>query len=264
MKILTITGNHLRHKFFINSISEKHDVTASIIVGRESIMPSPPEKISDKDRENFIRHFKNRDDCEKKYFSLDEEYRCPNVIQINAEELNSKATSVFVKTISPDIVIIFGSGMIKSPLIEVMPKETINMHGGLSPRYRGSATMFWPFYFLEPAYAGLTFHYINTEPDAGDIIHQSVPSLSIGDRIHDVACKAVQQGALDFTKLLDFFLKKERFSSFKQKGTGKNFLSSDFRVEHLRMIYNTFNDDIVDHFINNKIAKKVPKLIRQY
>ena len=39
--------------------------------------------------------------------------------------------------------------------------------------------------------------------------------------------------------------------AFKQKGTGKNFLESDFKPEHLRVIYDQFNDQMVDEFLQN-------------
>ena len=65
------------------------------------------------------------------------------------------------------------------------------MHLGLSPRYRGSATLFWPFYFLEPQYCGITFHYLLDEPDAGDIIHQTLADLELNDEIFDVAWKLI-------------------------------------------------------------------------
>ena len=55
--------------------------------------------------------------------------------------------------------------------------------------------MFWPFYFLKPQFAGLTLHNISDKPDAGDIFHQSTPSLIKGDGIHNVGTKVVINGS---------------------------------------------------------------------
>ena len=51
--------------------------------------------------------------------------------------------------------------------------------------------MFWPFYFLEPAMAGTTYHIIDKYVDTGEILHNNVPKLKKGDGLHDVACKAI-------------------------------------------------------------------------
>ena len=50
----------------------------------------------------------------------------------------------------------------------------------------------------------------------------------------------------------------------QQKGSGKNFIQSDFKPEHLRLVYNLFNNDIVKHYFEGKIKSKKPHLIRQF
>jgi methionyl-tRNA formyltransferase len=161
----------------------------------------------------------------------------------------------------PDRAIIFGTGMIRGQLASVLPKDTINMHLGLSPRYRGAATLFWPFYMLEPNHAGATFHHIVHSPDAGDIIHQVVPKLEKGDGIHDTACKTVLQATTEAVALLGM----TSWELFKQKPeAGKNFLESDFQPRHLRMIYQAHDNDIVDLYLAGEIHPKEPNLKRQF
>lgn len=262
MKYMIIGGNHGRHLFYLKSIANHCNVVGAIIEKRESFLPSPPEGIEVQDRDNFIRHFKNRESWEHKYFGKNQcvDFDCP-VHYVEEASLSSKESVDFVKKLNPDVVFIFGSGMIRDPLYSALPSLKINLHLGLSPRYRGSATLFWPFYFLEPNWAGSTFHMITDEPDAGNIIHQSIPELSKGDTIHEVACKVVEQSAKDVTKIIDTIENDERLKLHKQKGTGKNFLTRDFIPQHLRVIYNMYEDDIVDHFLDGKISPRPPKLI---
>ena len=59
-----------------------------------------------------------------------------------------------------------------------------NIHGGLSPWYRGGVTHFWPSYLLEPEYTGMTLHELTNDIDGGGIIHQNISSLNIKDGIH--------------------------------------------------------------------------------
>lgn len=263
MKILWIGGNHPRHLYYINKIQSVFKISGAIIQNRENVIPQPPEKIEENDRKNFIKHFSNRSLAEKKFFGIQNVPNC-EISFVTSETLNSIKSVNFIKSINPDVVLIFGSGLIKKPLLTALPKQTINLHLGISPRYRGAATLFWPFYFLEPNYAGSTFHYIISEPDAGDIIHQCVPELNSNDGIHDVSCKTVMVSAVEAIKLLKIFEKEKKWKKFKQKGTGKNFLNSDFKPEHLRLIYNTFNDNLVDNYLKGKINPKSPSLIRQF
>jgi hypothetical protein len=114
---------------------------------------------------------------------------------------------------------------------------------------------------MEPNFAGTTFHYIENSPDAGDIIHQVVPKLERGDGIHDVACKAVLQSTIEAVALFEGY----RWERFKQKPeAGKNFLESDFQPKHLRVIYQVYNNDMVDAYLDGKIHPKEPNLKRQF
>ena len=148
--------------------------------------------------------------------------------------------------------------MLSKNVIKLLPKHTINLHLGLSPRYRGTATLFWPFYFLEPQYAGFTFHKLSKDPDSGAILHQGVPQLNKGDKIHTVSCKVVLKACNDLIKLLRIF-KKKKWKYEKQKNSGKNFLTKDFLPEHLNVIYKLYKNKIVDLYLKKKNSSKKTK-----
>jgi methionyl-tRNA formyltransferase len=258
-----VGGNHSRHLFYANALHGKYGLSGALVESRENMMPEPPVGIKETDRKNFVRHFSDRQKCEEKYFGVQVLPDC-ETLKVDICDLNSNTSSDFIKFIKPDVVMIFGCGLIKEPLVSVLPYHTINLHLGLSPRYRGSATLFWPFYFMEPWYAGSTFHYIVGEPDAGDIIHQVVPKLVVDDGIHDVGCKTVISSAEASIRLLEILDKEGDWKRYSQKGSGKNFLSSDFRPEHLRVLYSLFDNDMVSEYINGNMRGKDPALIKQY
>jgi methionyl-tRNA formyltransferase len=234
MKILWIGGNHPRHLYYLNRIRRDFDIAGAILEIREEIIPSPPEGTGKADRSNFIRHFAGREKAEGRYFGRQALPDCPrhDVIRASgvAEDLNSPESAEFVRRIAPDIALIFGCSLIKDPLKSALPPLTVNLHLGLSPWYRGGATLFWPFYFMEPNFAGSTFHFIVNEPDAGDIIHQSVPELSSEDGIHDVACKTVVASSEDAVRLLKIAAAGGRWDRYRQKGTGKKFPAQRFQA----------------------------------
>jgi len=90
------------------------------------------------------------------------------------------------------------------------------------------------------------------------------PELSAEDGIHDVACKTVVKSAQAAITLLKIFEKDGKWVTRKQKSSGKNFLASDFIPEHLRVIYNVFNDDIVRYYLDGKLKCRIPKPYRQF
>lgn len=263
MKILWIGGSQPRHLYYINTINQVYPIAGGIMECREEMIPQPPDNLQEVDKNNFILHFANRNKAENKYFGSQDIPGC-QILKVNEDNLNSEENAIFVEQIKPDVVMIFGCGLIKGSLFSALPYNSINLHLGISPRYRGAASLFWPFYFMEPWYAGTTFRYIISEPDAGDVIHQVVPTLSIDDRVHDVACKCVIQSAIEAIKLIELFISKGKWKRYKQKGTGRKFLSNDFRPEHLRVIYNTFQDNLVKQYLEGRLASKAAKLIRQF
>ena len=129
---------------------------------------------------------------------------------------------------------------------------------------RGAAGLFWPFYFMEPSYVGSTFHYLVDAPDAGDVLHQLVPELKKSDGIHDVACKTMQASADAMVKLLAKMARGEKLKVYPQKHSGKNFLESDFKPEHLRVIYDVFKNDMAAQYLSGKLKSKKPNLVRQF
>jgi hypothetical protein len=255
-----IGGNQPRHLYYINEIAKQFDIVGGVMQERGGGIPTMPDGLSKHDQNNWTRHFWDRLQAEEKYFGKQEIPQFP-LLKVTKDELNTLNTVDFIKSIKPDLVLVFGSGMIREPLMSALPKDTINLHLGLSPRYRGAATLFWPFYMLEPNWAGTTFHHVVSTPDGGDIIHQVVPKLSKDDGIHDVACKAVLESTTEACRLINMYPNWQKFP--QKPEAGKNFLESDFKPQHLRVIYNVYNNDIIKRYLNGEIKCKEPKLKRQ-
>lgn len=254
MKIVIIGGTHPRHLHYHNAIADNYNVVGALLEKREHMIPQPPEGISDRDAKLFIRHFVSRDVKEGDYFG-EQSLPDTDIRFTTQDDLLMTDNAIWIEILEPDIVLVFGCHMLYGRFQEIAP--TINLHLGLSPRYRGSATLFWPFYFLEPNYSGCTFHQIVDEPDAGDILHQCRPELKRGDTIHDVQCRTVVKATADMVELLD---KWPEWKMKKQRNTGKCFLTTDFIPQHLRMIYEAFDDNLVDAYLDGELSGREPYL----
>jgi methionyl-tRNA formyltransferase len=139
-----------------------------------------------------------------------------------------------------------------------------NIHGGLSPWYRGAITHFWPSYMLEPQLTGMTVHELTAKIDGGAIVHQSVADLVSGDGIHDLACRAVLSVSRELPELLERASAGTISPPTPQKTSGKLWLGSDWRPEHLRLIYDLYENRVVDRYLAGQFEKRSPPLVRQF
>ena len=264
MKILLISGSHPRHFYIHRKILKMNFNCKAIIMKRENLIPNFKKLKSVSDKKNMKKHFYERFKKELSVYgnpSINEIFSKVEYIECDKESLNSRKINNFAKKFNADICIVFGSAIIKSKLLKILPQDTINIHLGLSPMYKGSATLFWPFYNLEPQFAGATFHKVSLNADAGEILHQCVPRLKINDGIHDIGAKVVVKAANDLIKLLKN-RKKKKWIYKKQKKTGKLFLIKDFKPRHLKVIYDLYNNKIVNEYLQNKKQFEKPSLIK--
>ncbi len=265
MKILLFSGSHSRHLFVHKAITSLDIDYQAIVMKRESLIPEVPNKLAEKDIHNFKKHFQDRQRIENEAYSKQEikdVFDEDKTLLLSPSELNSKTVINKVKEFNPDITFIFGCDLIREPLLSTLPKYKINLHLGLSPWYRGSATLFWPFYQLEPQFAGITLHNITNIADAGDIFHQSVPELSVGDGIHDVSVKAVKKAKYELVEMINIFNLKRELYLNNQKTSGRVWRDKDFNPYHLRLIYDLYNNQIVDEYLKGNLGSHKPKLIQ--
>ena len=262
MRAIVIAGSHprnlaiLERSLQINSI----DVVGQIIYHREDVLPDPPEYLGSNLRRLWSLHFNKRKAAEDYFFNLKDNIlqHAPTHNVFSQNDLNSIESVSFVKKCKPDICIITGVPIIKEPLFIELPDFSINLHLGLIPYYKGSITMFWPFYLLEPSMAGCTYHVINKTVDTGEIIHQIRPSLEYGDGMHDVACKASVKAISNLDIVIsDLYsrINSKRKPQFDHKleSLGKTFKRSDFKPQMLELIYDHYEDQIVDHYLNGNL-----------
>ena len=266
MKLVMVSGSHPRHLHVVKKVAETGCLAGVVLMKRENMILDIPEGMDPSLTELYKHHFQLRLDMEKKYFGDFDTEAFINSLDhliVADDELNGPKVEDYLKRIQPDWLLAYGPGLIRPNILSLVNDKALNLHGGLSPYYKGAATMFWPFYFLEPNYVGTTLHYIIQKIDAGRIVHQSVPVLAHGDCMHEVACKAIVTAADDLKVILNRMAKGEVFEGEEQRKTGKLFLEREWRPEHLRLIYETYGDKIVDLYLDGKINKgNAPRLVR--
>jgi hypothetical protein len=184
-------------------------------------------------------------------------------VEVDANQIADATLSLSpVELAKFDLGLVFGTSLLPASLVSTLPKMTFNLHLGISPRYRGAATLFWPFYMLEPNWAGYTVHKLTHEPDAGDVVLRGAPKLERGMRMHDVAGAATLEGLEAMVRLASHLDSGYDLSYKKQIATGKNWLASDFREPHLQVIYEKFGDSLVDMYMDGTLGFIKPPILK--
>ena len=263
-KAVFFSGSHSRHLFVHNHLINLFDEVLLIVMEREHLLPQCPDNINELDKKNFHHHFQNRKLVEAAAFGTPQLCKRNGKIEtivVSPEKLNSDSLVKRVKRFEAQFAFVFGCDLINGELFEVLPEVNVNLHLGLSPWYKGSATLFWPFVLLEPQFAGVTFHKLALAADAGGIVHQSTPELKRGDGIHDVGARSVVDAAEQAVRICKSFLANGSLEFEKQRTNGRLWLMRDFHPSHLRIIYNQFEDRIVDKYLDGDLCQRTPKLV---
>ena len=156
-KIIIFTSNSIRHKAFRIFISNQKKIKVL-----RTFSEKKQKKNNNKDLK-LLNHFKKRNFYEKIYFNK-------IIKNLKDKSKNKFCSRGYVSTkkclkeilsLGPDIIIVYGSSILKGEILKIFKKKILNVHLGLSPYYRGSGTNIFPFINNEPEFAGVTFMYID-------------------------------------------------------------------------------------------------------
>ncbi len=250
MKTVLLTSNSYRHQYIARCLGEQTDLQL-IITEEKSAKISDTSALSNEDAEFQRAHFRKREDSEIDFFGRggfpDQDLQ----LKVPHREINTELTLKILKEISPDFIILFGSSVIKDELLKAFPNRFINLHLGLSPWYKGSATNLFPLIDGRPELVGATIHLATAEVDAGGILHQLRPELEKNDGIHEVGNKVINQAGEILPKVLKAY-KNGKIIPARQGNPGKICRIKDLTTEKLRKAYQNIEKGMIPEYLRNK------------
>jgi folate-dependent phosphoribosylglycinamide formyltransferase PurN len=263
MNLAGIFGDHPRHRYIARQLAEAGRLQGIVVEEREEHIPEPPSRLDGHLSELYRHHFQRRGEAEQQFLGADPFPDVPSR-HISRDELNSEPVSEFLQDLDPNLTLTYGVHILNDETLSAIPGDVWNVHGGLSPEYRGVTTHFWPSYRLEPQKTCVTLHEISSDIDGGAIVHQTPPPLVRGDGIHQLACRTVEQFGEELPRVVSLAVADELSPPVEQEQTGKLWTSDDWRPEHLLVIYDAFDNDIVDMYLDGELTQREPELIRQF
>lgn len=194
-KAIILTSDSLRHNYFIKNCENVFDVQAVIVQKKKNYYTEAKKKASVQNHFNLIKKTEN------KVFPPTQ----PKAQKFFTEDINAPSFVAQFVDMDVDVILLFGTAILKGIWLDNFT-NIVNLHLGLSPYYKGSATLFWPFHNNQLEYLGTTIHLATNKVDAGHIIKTILPDLLEGDDYYDITTKLIRKSLDQYPIIVEQFL----------------------------------------------------------
>lgn len=209
LRVLVLCGRSARHLHVANALCRAAEVIGIV---QESGSEFSWKKLRQRLRPDALarkawRWLRDRrrytGNPEAKFFfgdappSLDRPELVTEVPHINHPDVVALA-----RRLQPDVIAVFGTSLIRGELLREGRLGIVNLHGGLSPEYRGADCTFWALYNGEPEKVGCTLHWIDAGIDTGGLIAHVSPKVLPDDNELKLFWRAVQASAVVYGELM--------------------------------------------------------------
>ena len=87
--------------------------------------------------------------------------------------VNLNTTIKIMREVNPGLIIVNGTRIISNEVLNSVPCKFINMHAGITPKYRGVHGIYWALVNNDLKNSGVTVHFVDAGIDTGTIIGQA-------------------------------------------------------------------------------------------
>jgi methionyl-tRNA formyltransferase len=224
-KIAVLSSDTAHHRYFLNSILKEGIPLAGCLFETKHVRaPFPTEPL-----------FKAEEDAfEREYFFKEIPRELPKDLVSEGSSVNSAGSTEWIRALSPDFGVVFGTGKISKEVIQMFPDGLINVHRGIAEKYRGLDSDLWAIYHNDYGNIGVTIHKVATHLDTGDIVCQERMELKANMKTHQIRYYT----SLIATELVTQSLKDYLAGSLRQKAQRKKGRYYSFMPLELKKIVN--------------------------
>lgn len=252
-RIVVLTGSELRHDY-VRKVIAAHDGIEVLATYCEGVEQGLRARLELRDHLEWIEraHIEAREQVEcdffEDYVAIAQDFSNPKHLPKGA--INDPEVVVEIKALNPDLLVCYGSSLIKSDLVETFAGRFLNVHLGLSPHYRGSGTNVWALINGEPGMVGATFMHIDAGIDTGAIIHQVRARLVVGDSPHTIGTRLIKDMAQAYARLIRNF--DDLVPMDQPQAEGRLYLRKDFTTEACERLYARFEEGMVEGYLKGE------------
>jgi methionyl-tRNA formyltransferase len=101
----------------------------------------------------------------------------------HVESVNAASTRDMLQQLQPDVVVVLGTRIISSAVLKCIDCPFVNVHAGITPRYRGLHGVYWALSEARPDLVGTTVHVVDSGIDTGTVLGRAYFSTEPEDSI---------------------------------------------------------------------------------
>jgi len=220
-KALILTSNKPRHRWFAHEVSKVFQ--APFVLMQKKRKYYQEQKNQSKISQD---HFARLEITELIWFPPLSDHSLPPLQEV--EDINS--SKVFQRVLEEkfEVICLFGTEILAESWLSAFPAKIVNLHLGLSPFYRGAATLFWPFVNEELHYLGSTIHLATAQVDAGDILDRIDPLLKEGEDYYNITFRLIQDSIAKYPSVVSEYLEGKRKAFAQESFVSRNYRKKDF------------------------------------
>jgi len=237
-RVAVITSTEPRHRYFLAAMRRHFEVIVTLHQPKKSRSPDSHD-ISDEMRRHFERLISAEYDEFSSRLGSEDLIELREVIDINDPNLVNE-----VKSNRIDAVCLFGTAILKPIWLATFPDRIVNLHLGLSPFYRGTATLFWPFEQGELECVGATIHLAAEKVDAGPILRRIKADPVVGENYYSLSNRLIRRSIDETPQTIEDFLSGRIIPQKQDFSDSKLFRRRDFTDAALRHMLSQFGKEL--------------------
>lgn len=221
-KIIMICSQSNSSKYLYNNIVKSHSISKVIIVQKEKRFVFLKKRIRKLGfgkvigqmlfliyTRLFLRKKAIKRICEiNKDFNLgNHEIPLSKVKYI--ESVNSLEMEKLLEQQNPDLIIINGTPIIKENIINSTKAKFLNIHAGITPKYRGVHGGYWSLFNGEENLFGVTTHFVDKGIDTGSILEQRIIKVHKDDNFLTYPHLQLATSLINYNNIISSVLKDD-------------------------------------------------------
>jgi len=134
----------------------------------------------------------------------------PEQHTVHVTSVNSSESLQVLQQIKPDLIIVHGTRIISKKILNQTNAPFINIHAGITPRYRGSHGAYWALVNNDKDHCGVTVHLVDTGIDTGNILAQATIPYTAKDNFITYPYLQLAEGLQLLKNVIEEMKKGER------------------------------------------------------